>query len=301
MSLAELERRLKLILPEEYQDSYEDVKPVSMGSAALKYDSEGHVAWDQMWATFCDLAMAGGPPHKGMLLEPASDAEIAAAADRYAGVVDEICRGITMASELDARAAPRPGWIRVRCFSEGMAGWLLRAIAMENVAVRCEGEQLFLPAGPAYRLEKEIKNVITVVAKTCHYWMGHMWRFQRLEIADLFAVMAGESPLVEPAWPASASGSDGLRTHADRLAASVHAATSLDRSPHAYVNWLGLECGSVAAAVWMMRTMVGTNVLSRREGTVLFVPVNPAADPECALVTGAVSAVQGIARTRGLI
>ena len=72
MPLAELERRLTLILPEEYQDSYEDVQPVSMGSAGLKYDNDGNVAWDEMWATFCDLAMAGGPPHKGMLLEPAS-------------------------------------------------------------------------------------------------------------------------------------------------------------------------------------------------------------------------------------
>jgi len=30
-----------------------------------------------------------------------------------------------------------------------------------------------LPAGPAFRLDKEIKNVITVVAKTHHYWTEH--------------------------------------------------------------------------------------------------------------------------------
>ena len=34
------------------------------------------------------------------------------------------------------------------------------------------------------------------------------------------------------------------------------------------------------AAVWMMRLLVASNVLTRREGTALFVPVNPAADPE---------------------
>jgi sirohydrochlorin cobaltochelatase len=301
MVLAELERRLKLILPEEYQDSYEDVQPVSMGSASVKYDQDGNVAWDEMWATFCDLAMAGGPPHKGMLLEPASIDEISAAGDRYAEVVEEICRGITMVSDLDARAGSRPGWIRVRCFSEGMAGWLLRAIAMENVSVRCEGELLFLPAGPAYRVEKEIKNVVTVVAKTCHYWMGHMWRFERREIADLFAVMARESPLVEPGWPADAGETESLRRHADLLAEALHAATSLRRSPHAYVGWLGLECASVRAAVWMMRTMVGTNVLSRREGTVLFVPVNPVSDPQGAVVTNAVARVCEFARAKGLV
>jgi sirohydrochlorin cobaltochelatase len=32
---------------------------------------------------------------------------------------------------------------------------------------------LYLPAGPAFRLEHESKNVITVVAKTHHYWREH--------------------------------------------------------------------------------------------------------------------------------
>ena len=254
-----------------------------------------------MWATFCDLAMAGGPPHKGMLLEPAPEEEIAASAQRYEEVVEEICRGITMVSELDARGAPRPAGSACAVSANAMSGWLLRAIAMENVSIRREGELLFLPAGPAYRLEKEIKNVVTVVAKTCHYWMGHMWRFQRLEIGELFAEMARESPLVEPAWPADAGEREGLRPHADTLAEAVRAATGLRRSPHAYAGWLGLECASVAAAIWMMRTMVGTNVLSRREGTVLFVPVNPVSDPQGAVVTSAVAHVCECARAKGIV
>jgi sirohydrochlorin cobaltochelatase len=32
---------------------------------------------------------------------------------------------------------------------------------------------LFLPAGPTFRLDKEIKNVVTVIAKTHHYWKEH--------------------------------------------------------------------------------------------------------------------------------
>jgi hypothetical protein len=51
---------------------------------------------------------------------------------------------------------------------------LLRAIVVENVCVRREESVLFLPAGPAFRLDKEIKNVITVVAKTHHYWREHL-------------------------------------------------------------------------------------------------------------------------------
>ena len=92
-ALEELDFRLRIVLPEEYQDSYEQVEPVSMGSADLKYAADGTVAWDEMWGSFCDLAMAGGPPHKGTLLEPATPAEIAARPDRYQEVVDEICRG----------------------------------------------------------------------------------------------------------------------------------------------------------------------------------------------------------------
>jgi sirohydrochlorin cobaltochelatase len=54
-----------------------------------------------------------------------------------------------------------------------MARWLRRAIEIENVRVRREGAVLYLPAGPQFRAEKEIKNVVTVVAKTHHYWIEH--------------------------------------------------------------------------------------------------------------------------------
>ena len=82
------------------------------------------------------------------------------------------------------------GWVRVSCFSDAMAGWLLRAIVMENVSARAEGLALDLPASPHFRVEKEIKNVVTVAAKTCHYWLGHMPRTQKQTIAVLFDAMA---------------------------------------------------------------------------------------------------------------
>ena len=47
-ALAALTLRLKMILPEEYQDSYESVQPVSMGSAGLKYGLDGKVAWNEI-------------------------------------------------------------------------------------------------------------------------------------------------------------------------------------------------------------------------------------------------------------
>ena len=281
------------MLPEQYQDSYEDIQPVSMGSAPLKFAPDGTVAWDAMWGSFCDLAMAGGPPHKGRLLEPAPADAIAADRDRYAGVVEEICRGIGMVSYLPAEEAISPGWVRVECMTDGMAGWLLRAIIMENVSVRCEGRDLLVPAGPEYRLEKEIKNVITVVAKTSHYWLEHMYLAQQREIADLFLELETATPLIEPGPLDS--------TAAARLATVVLGSTGLPSSSNGYPGWLGLECPSVGAAVWMMRALVASNVLARREGTTLFVPVNAVHDPDGAIVSTVVTRIHGFAVAEGVL
>jgi sirohydrochlorin cobaltochelatase len=42
------------------------------------------------------------------------------------------------------------------------------------VDARAEGERLLLPAGPEFRLEDQVKSVITVVAKAHHYWREHL-------------------------------------------------------------------------------------------------------------------------------
>ena len=42
-ALEDLDARLRTVLPEAYQDSYETVQPVSMGSAGLKFDGDGRV------------------------------------------------------------------------------------------------------------------------------------------------------------------------------------------------------------------------------------------------------------------
>jgi sirohydrochlorin cobaltochelatase len=296
-ALEALDHRLKTLLPAEYRDDYEDVQPVSMGSAALKYDADGRVAWDEIWGSFCDLAMAGGPPHKGTLLEPGTEAEIDAQFGRYDEVAEEISRGIRMVAGLRAYVAPTPGWVCVTCLGDGMAGWLVRAIVMENVAARRRGAILELPAAPHFRLEKEIKNVITSFAKTCHYWVGHIPHDQQHEIAELFVTMAGESPFMEPDL-------SGPLTRGRELAAVItaliHRDTGLRGSSHRYAGWLGVECPSVRFAVWMMRALVATNVLSRREGTTVFVPVNAGTDPGGTIVAGAVGRVYRCASARGV-
>jgi hypothetical protein len=297
--LAALDARIRTMLPEEYQDSYEDMQPVPMSSAALRFDPDGQVAWNEMWGSFCDLAMAGGPPHKGSLLGPGAPSESAAQPDRDDEVRREICRGIRVVTSLEVRPSPAPGWVRMTCLGEGMAGWLLRAVVMENVAARAGGRTLDLPAGPGFRLEKEVRNVVTVASKTCHYWIDHMSFPQQRAITALLATMNGESPLVEPPLPDE----DASRFRAgasERLAAEIQRRTGLRRSGGGDAVWLGLECSGVRAAVWMMRALVACNVLSRREGTVLYVPANGVADPDGRTVAAAVARVHRLAAARGV-
>jgi hypothetical protein len=297
-ALETLDARLRTLLPEEYRDSYEDVQPVSMGSAGLKFGADGQVAWDEIWGSFCDLAMAGGPPHKGTLLEPGTQAEVDAHFSRYDEVADEICRGIRMVTGLRSYVSETPGWVAVTCLGDGMTGWLVRAIVMENVAARGRGAILELPAAPHFRLEKEIKNVVTVVAKTCHYWTGHMWRAQKRDIAELFVKMAEASPLVEPALAGAGDGADSYEEIAARMAGSIHRDTGLTRSRHRYAGWLGLDCTSVGTAIWLMRALVASNILSRREDATLLVPVNPATDPAGDIVARAVHRIHRLAAGR---
>jgi len=185
---------------------------------------------------------------------------IAANAEPYEKVADEICRGIWLAADLPAQPDTHPGWVRLQCHSTTMADWLMRAIVMENVAARSSGVMLYLPAAPHFRIEKEIKNVVTVIAKTAHYWMGHVSRSQKALIADLFIAMSAESPLIEPRQSAPAS-----------------------------VGWRGIECSDVPTAVWLTRALVAFNILARREDVTLFVPVDDDHDPDGAIVAAAVA------------
>ena len=114
-----LDARIRTLLPEDYHDTYEQMQPVPMKSAPLKFDDDGDVAWNEMWGSFCDLAMAGGPPHKGTLLGPPAELEVAAARERYEAVQAEICRGVRLVTTLETRPSPVPGWIRMSCLGEG--------------------------------------------------------------------------------------------------------------------------------------------------------------------------------------
>lgn len=142
-----------------------------MSSAPMKYLSDGTVDWGNMWDSFCVLALDGGPPHRSTLLTAQASPNTQSTTYQFA--VQEIVRGIEAVSELKTQSA-EAGWIAVICHSPGMAHWLSEAIVEENVQAKSEGDILFVPVGDYFTVKDEIKNVITAVAKTTHYWGEHL-------------------------------------------------------------------------------------------------------------------------------
>jgi hypothetical protein len=156
-------RALKLLKP---------VTPEAMSAAPFLYLNDGRPNWGAMWEGYCDLALHGGPPHRGAdspLVHPDGFGEASPEFDALA----EIQRGIWETTKLHAEAA-EPGWIVVSCDSKMMAAWLCATIILENVEARCDGDRLYLPASSEFDLKNEVKSVITVLAKTHHYWQAHV-------------------------------------------------------------------------------------------------------------------------------
>ncbi len=157
----------------QYVEELQPPAPVSaapMSAAEFVWREDGRPDWSEMWTGFCELALYGGPPHRGE--ETALQAPEHAPADPESAMIAEIRRGIWETTGLFAEPA-EPGWVSITCHSRKMAAWLCASIILENVEARCEEERLFLPASPDFELKNEVKSVITVLAKTNHYWQEH--------------------------------------------------------------------------------------------------------------------------------
>lgn len=146
-------------------------KRAPMASAPLVYNADDSVAWDRMWDNFCVLASAGGPPHRATLLQAQTTADPTSVGYQFA--TTEIIRGINLVSGLSATPA-QTGWIAVECGKASKARWLSEQIRQENVDAYAEGSRFFVPVGENFTVKGEIKNVITAVAKTTHYWSDHL-------------------------------------------------------------------------------------------------------------------------------
>jgi hypothetical protein len=142
-----------------------------MASAPFVWTDDGRPDWASMWTSFCELALYGGPPHRGP--ESALRAPASGVAGTDQAMLAEMRRGIWETTGLYAECN-EPGWISVTCDSPTMAAWMCAAIILENVDARVEEDRLLVPAGPGYQLKDEVKSIITVVAKTHHYWQAHV-------------------------------------------------------------------------------------------------------------------------------
>jgi sirohydrochlorin cobaltochelatase len=155
----------------------QELSPAGSGADAMASAPfvwrEGRPDWGAMWTTFCELALHGGPPQRGADQALRAPAPGAPAAESAPEMRAELARGILETTGLVAETGG-PGLIAIRCESPRMAAWLCAAIILENVDARVEGDRLLLPAGPDFRLEDQVKSVITVVAKTHHYWREHL-------------------------------------------------------------------------------------------------------------------------------
>jgi hypothetical protein len=143
----------------------------AMSSAPFLWRDDGRPDWSGMWTTFCELALYGGPPQRGP--ESALRAPAGPIASSDGEMLAETRRGIWETTGLYAESA-EPGWLAVTCDSPTMAAWMCAAIILENVTARVDDDRLLLPAGPGYTLKDEVKSIITVIAKTHHYWSAHV-------------------------------------------------------------------------------------------------------------------------------
>src|SRR5262245_57074948 len=143
----------------------------AMSSAPFLWRDDGRPDWRGMWTTFCEVALYGGPPERGR--ESALRRPVGRLASADGEMLAEMRRGIWETTGLYAELA-EPGWLAVTCESPTMAAWMCAAIILENVTARVDDDRLLLPAGPGYTLKDEVKSIITVVAKTHHYWSAHV-------------------------------------------------------------------------------------------------------------------------------
>jgi sirohydrochlorin cobaltochelatase len=172
---AGIDRRFSPIVPIVPSPPMSGAPAPAMGQAPFVYGANGRPHWAGMWESFCELALFGGPPHRGpesALRADDGDPPPTRPRRTTFDAVAEIRRGIEETTRLPTAPA-EPGWLAITCESSRMAAWLCATIILENVDARARDETLLVPASARYRLEDEVKSVITVVAKTHHYWLAH--------------------------------------------------------------------------------------------------------------------------------
>lgn len=219
--------------------------PPVMSAAPVAFAPDGRPDWSAMWTGFCDLALHGGPPHRGpdnpvrgwLAVDSVQTGQDAGpGAPVYP--VAEIQAGILATTGMSAERAAG-GWLSLTCDSPRMAAWMCAAIVLENVDARSTAEQLFVPAQPGFVLEDQVKSVITVVAKVHHYWQAHVAASTR---ANLDAPPDAEVPALARQYRELLGAWGEARTRRDAVAAG-----KLHMEMHVLTGQLSLTMAGRAA------------------------------------------------------
>lgn len=195
-------RQIDNMLPPRYQGKVDPVLKKTIARPEIIVSKSGSVQWKKMFGLddnqIGELALAGGLSTSNELLEAVNPEDCTNQWERYGAVLQQIGAGIQSVTGLKIVESHTHGWIGVQCDSEEMAIWLVRAIIVENVMVRREGDVLFLPAGPHFSLNDEILVVVSVVVKTWRFWIEHITakQWQEAEGNNHYS-MSGDSGKIE--------------------------------------------------------------------------------------------------------
>lgn len=108
-----------------------------------------------------DLAAAPISPQAALQVEPVPAAEALAHPQRQAAVLAALQRGLDLLTGLPVLESPEPGWIGLRVPDPA---FMLRAVVAQGVLARRHGGALWLPAGPAFGLRREVRSILAAVA-----------------------------------------------------------------------------------------------------------------------------------------
>ena len=234
--------------PRMYQDSYEDVQPVSMGSAGLKYGARRHrwrgtrsgersATWRWPAARRTRARCSNRAPRRHRrAARPLRGGrrKRSAAASRWRPI--STARPVARA-RLGARdLSQRRRWPAGCC---ARSSW-------RTSPRSARGRRSTFPPRRTFGSRKRSRTSSPSSPRPATTGLGHMPCAQQRAIADLFATMAEESPLVEPALASD----DGAEPSARRTVAPAwlrsiarHRAAP---APHRYAGWLGVECPTCA-------------------------------------------------------
>src|SRR5262249_35165698 len=123
--------------------------PAPMSAAPFLLREDGRPDWGAMWSSFCELALYGGPPHRGPDNPLRAPEASAADSASEAAMVEEMRRGIWETTGLYAEPTGG-GWLAVACGTRAMGARLCATLLLQNPEGRGGEDRRPGPPGPRH-------------------------------------------------------------------------------------------------------------------------------------------------------